>query len=48
MIKHECEKCKYLVKNDICFCDSCFEEEMKNSYDEGYEVAKKEYEKVEL
>jgi hypothetical protein len=25
------------------YCDSCFDEKLKEAYDDGYETAKKEY-----
>ena len=48
MVNHECEKCGYGIRNDVCFCESCKEEEVQNAYDEGkkegYEDARKEFE----
>ena len=43
-IKHECEKCGYEIKQDVCYCEDCKDEAAHKAYDEGYADAKKEFE----
>ena len=45
MIKHECEKCKYQIKNDECYCIECADELAQEQYTEGYNEAEKEFKK---
>ena len=40
-IKHECQKCGYEIKQDVCFCEECKDEECQKAYEEGYKDGEK-------
>ena len=42
MIEHTCEKCKFQITNDVCWCEACKDEEIQKAYGEGYEQAEKD------
>ena len=46
-IQHRCEKCKYEINKDVCYCEDCLEEEKQKVYNAGYDEARKEFEKKE-